>query len=74
MHDVWIMKRLNNTGEGAYRRYTEMLNDAAPIPVLGFRMYTRLLNGRRHMPVPVSMKLSTTKTMTLKMNEYVSYD
>jgi hypothetical protein len=36
MHDVWIMNRINMTGEGAYTRYTEMFNDAAPLPVPNF--------------------------------------
>mgnify|MGYP006328702231 FL=1 len=36
MHDAWIMKRINMTGEGAYTRYTEMFNDAAPVPVPTF--------------------------------------
>jgi hypothetical protein len=36
MSDVWIMQRINMVGEGAYTRYTEMYNDAAPIPVPTF--------------------------------------
>jgi hypothetical protein len=36
MHDVWIMNRINMTGEGAYTRYTEMFNDAAPVHVPNF--------------------------------------
>jgi hypothetical protein len=34
----------------------------------------RLLSGRRHVPVPVSMKLSTTETMSLRMNDTISCD
>jgi hypothetical protein len=26
------MNRINKTGEGAYVRYTELFNDAAPVP------------------------------------------
>jgi hypothetical protein len=36
MHDAWIMNRINMTGEGAYTRYTEMFNDAAPVSVATF--------------------------------------
>ena len=35
MHDAWIMKRINMTGEGAYTRYTEMFNEGARVPVPG---------------------------------------
>jgi hypothetical protein len=36
MSDMWIMQRINMIGEGAYTRYTEMFNDAAPISVSKF--------------------------------------
>jgi hypothetical protein len=74
MHDVWIINRINMTAEGAHARYTEMLNDAAPEPTTKFWMFTRLLSGRRYMPVPVSMKLSTTNAMTPRMNEHILCD
>jgi hypothetical protein len=36
MSDMWIMQRINMIGEGAYTRYTEMFNDAAPVSVPNF--------------------------------------
>jgi hypothetical protein len=33
MHDVRIMNTIHMIGEGAYTRYTEMFNEAAPAPV-----------------------------------------
>jgi hypothetical protein len=36
MSDMWIMQRINMIGEGAYTRYIEMFNDAAPISVPNF--------------------------------------
>jgi hypothetical protein len=36
MHDVWIMNRINMTGESAYTCYLEVFNDAAPVPLPNF--------------------------------------
>jgi hypothetical protein len=74
MHDVWIMNRITMTSEARIRVTQRCLMMQRQCRCICFRMYTRLLSGRRLMAVPVSMKLSTTKTMTPRRSENLSCD
>jgi hypothetical protein len=48
MTDVWIMQRINMVGEGAYTRYTEMYNDAVPVPVPTFASVAAAVEWAKH--------------------------
>jgi hypothetical protein len=46
--DVWIMQRINMVGEGASTRYTEMYNDAVPVPVSNFPGVAAAVEWAKH--------------------------